>query len=458
MDITTTGLTLARAAADLANGRYTARALVEACLARIGDPAGEGKRTFIRTYAEQARSSADAMDLLRRAGRAPSPYAGIPVSLKDLLNVRGEVTAAGSAVLSDAAPADAHAPVVQRVLAAGFVPVGRTNMTEFAFSGIGINPHHGTPRAPWDRPADGTGGRVPGGSSSGAAVSVADGMAVVALGTDTGGSCRIPAAFCGITGYKPTARRVPLDGAVPLSPTLDSIGPLANSVACCAAVDAILAGEAPRPVAPMDLRAMRLAVPGNLVMDGVDPVVAEVFGRALNRLASLGVRVTHLPFPVFKQVLDANAGGGFAATEAHAWHRALLARGAARYDQRVRVRIERGAAMTAAELLALQAARPRLIAAMNEATAPFDAVAMPTSPIVPPLIADLADDDAFTHANALVLRNPALANFLDRCSISLPAHRPGEPPVGFMLVGETGGDTRLFGIAAAVEAALRDAA
>ncbi len=452
MEITTTGLTLARAAADLANGRCTARTLVEACLERIADPAGEGGRTFIRTYAEQARTSADAMDLLRRAGRAPSPYAGVPISLKDLLDVRGEVTAAGSAVLSDAPPAEAHAPVVQRVLAAGFVPVGRTNMTEFAFSGIGINPHYGTPKAPWDRAA----GRVPGGSSSGAAVSVADGMAVVALGTDTGGSCRIPAAFCGIVGYKPTARRVPLDGALPLSPTLDSIGPLANTVACCAAVDAILAGEAPRPVQPMDLRAMRLAVPGNVVMDGVDPAVAEVFGRALSRLSSLGVRVTHLPFPVFKRVLDANAAGGFAAAEALVWHRALLARAGARYDQRVRARIERAASMTAAELIALQAARIRLIAAMDEATAPYDAVAMPTSPIVPPLIADLADDDAFTRANALVLRNPALGNFLDRCSISLPAHRPGEPPVGLMLTGETGGDARLFSIAAAVEAALKE--
>lgn len=445
-------MTLARAAADLANGRTTARALVEGCLAAIADPAGEGKRAFIRTYGEQARTAADAMDLLRRAGRAPGPYAGVPISLKDLLDVRGEVTAAGSTVLADAAPAEAHAAVVQRVLAAGFVPVGRTNMTEFAFSGIGINPHHGTPLSPWDRAE----GRVPGGSSSGAAVSVADGMAVVALGTDTGGSCRIPAAFCGIVGYKPTARRVPRDGALPLSTTLDSIGPLAPSVACCAAVDAILAGDAPRQVEPMALRAMRLAVPGNMVMDGVDPVVAEVFGRALNRLASQGVRVTHLPFPQFKQVAEANAAVTFAAAEAYAWHRALLARGAAKYDPRVRVRIERGAGMLAGDYVDLLAARARIIASMNEATAPFDAVVMPTAPVVPPRVADLADDDAFANVNNLVLRNPALANFLDRCSISLPAHRPGEPPVGLMLMGETRGDARLFGIAAAIEAALKE--
>ncbi len=447
--------TLARAATDLTNGRTTARKLVEGCLEAIQDPAGEGKRTFLRTYADKARESADAMDLLRRAGRAPSPYAGIPVSLKDLLDVRGEGTAAGSKILSDAPPAAAHAAVVQRLLAAGFVPMGRTNMTEFAFSGIGLNPHFGTPRAPWQR----TEGRVPGGSSSGAAVSVADGMALAALGTDTGGSCRIPAAFCGIVGYKPTARRVPRDGVLPLSPSLDSVGPLANTVACCATVDAILAGEAPAvepPVKPMELKAMRLAVPGNMAMDDVDPAVAEVFGRTLNRLASQGVRVTHLPFPQFHQMAAANALGGFAVAEAYAWHRPLLARAAAGYDPRVRLRIERGKAMGAADLIDLMAARTRIIASMDAATAPFDAVAMPTSPIVPPLIADLDADAAFTRANALVLRNPSVANFLDRCSISLPAHRPGEPPVGFMLMGETGGDARLFAIAAAVEAALKE--
>ena len=217
-------------AAALAEGRATSRDLIEACLARIADPAGEGAATFRRVHAEAARASADAIDALRRAGRAPSRYAGIPVSLKDLLDVAGESTSAGSRALADAPPAAVHAPVVARLLAAGFIPVGRTNMVEFAFSGLGINPHFGTPRAPWERTA--AGGRIPGGSSSGAAVSVADGMALGAIGTDTGGSCRIPAAFCGITGYKPTARRVPIAGVLPLSPSLDSVGPLAASVAC----------------------------------------------------------------------------------------------------------------------------------------------------------------------------------------------------------------------------------
>src|SRR5579871_1377089 len=241
--------TLEQCAQSLADGTTTSRALVEECLARVADTNGEGSRAFIKVHADQARLMADAMDALRRIGRVPSRYAGIPVSLKDLFDIAGEPTPAGSRVLADAPPAQAHAPVVQRMLAAGFVPVGRTNMTEFAFSGLGINPHYGTPMSPWDRASK----RIPGGSSSGTAVSVSDSMAIAGLGTDTGGSCRIPAAFCGIVGYKPTSRRVPIAGALPLAPSLDSIGPLAPSVACCAAIDAVLAGETPAVPVPAPL-------------------------------------------------------------------------------------------------------------------------------------------------------------------------------------------------------------
>ncbi len=444
--------TIAQAVADLDAGRTTARKLVERALAAIEAPEGEGGATFVRSYAAQARASADAMDLLRGAGRAPGPLAGIPISIKDLFDVAGEPTAAGSRVLAEAKPATAHATVIERVLAAGLIPVGRTNMTEFAFSGLGINPHFGTPRSPWDRAA----GRVPGGSSSGAAVSVSDGMALAALGTDTGGSCRIPAAFCGIVGYKPTARRVPMTGVLPLSPSLDSVGPLANTVACCAAIDAVLAAEPRRKVAPMELRGMRLAVPGNMVMEGTEPAVAEAFGRALNRLGNLGVRITHLTFPQFERIAAANAAGGFAAAEAHAWHRELLADQAEVYDPRVRIRIQRGEAMTAGDLLRLLDARRAIIAGMDAATVPFDAVAMPTTPLVPPRIDALHDDADYSRVNAMILRNPSLANFLDRCSISLPAHRKGEAPVGFMLMGETGGDARLFALAAAIEPILKE--
>ena len=448
--------TLEKTAATLAAGRTTARALTEACLERIADPAGEGARTFISVYADQARASADAMDALRRVGRVPGAYAGIPVSLKDLFDVAGEVTAAGSVVLADAPPAMAHAPVVARMLAQGFVPVGRTNMTEFAFSGLGINPHHGTPRSPWQRDAEGVGGHIPGGSSSGAAVSVADGMALAALGTDTGGSCRIPAAFCGVVGYKPTARRVPNTGVLPLSPSLDSVGPLAASVQCCATIDAVLAGHAPRLVEPMPLRGLRLAVPGTMVMEGADPKVVETFGRALSRLSTLGARVTHLAFPQFDRITSAYATGGLAPAEAFAWHRSLLAKHGDGYDPRVRSRIERGATMTAAELIALLTARVEIRASMDAATVTFDAVVMPASPILPPRIDTLGDEAEYVRLNMLILRNPSLANFLDRCAISIPAHRRGEPPVGFMLMGETGGDDRLFAVAAAIEAILKE--
>src|SRR5579859_3117135 len=249
--------TLAALADDLEAGRTTSRKLVEECLARIADPAGEGPRTFIHVDRAAALEAADAMDRLRKANAAPSPFAGIPVSIKDLFDIKGQVTRAGSRALDDSAPADADAPAVARLKRAGFVVIGRTNMTEFAYSGIGINPHYDTPKCAWNRGV----GHVPGGSSSGAAVSVVDRMAYGALGTDTGGSCRIPAAYNGIVGFKPTQRRVPLDGGVPLSFSLDSFGPLARTVACCAVLDAVLADEPIEPLQRRPIKGMRLAVP-----------------------------------------------------------------------------------------------------------------------------------------------------------------------------------------------------
>lgn len=442
--------TILEQAKALEAGQTTARALIEDCLARIGDPAGEGPRAFITVYAEPARRAADAVDLLRRAGRIASPFGGIPISLKDLFDVAGEVTRAGSRALADGPPALAHAPVIARVLAAGFVPVGRTNMTEFAFSGLGINPHYGTPTAPWDRAQR----HIPGGSSSGAAVSVAERMASAALGTDTGGSCRIPAALCGVVGYKPTQRRVPIEGVTPLAPSLDSVGPLAPSVACCAIVDAVLAGGAPEPVTPAPLAGLRLVVPKTVMLEGLDRAVAAAFARALSTLSAQGARIIETAFPLLEAVAEVNAKGGFAAAEAFAWHRDLIAEKGALYDPRIRARIERGAAQSAVDYIALAAHRRRLIADFDRATENFDALVAPTCPIGPPPIAALDDERDYNRVNMLLLRNTAYANFLDRCAISLPCHRPDEPPVGLMLMGETMGDRRLFQIAAAVEAAL----
>ena len=444
--------TLTALAEALATGRTSSRALVEDCLARIADPAGEGARTFVAVAADAARAQADAIDTLRRHGRAPEPYAGIPVSVKDLFDTAGEVTAAGSVVLAGAPAATANAPVVARMLAAGFVPVGRTNMTEFAFSGLGINPHHGTPASPWDRATR----RVPGGSSSGAAVSVADGMAFAALGTDTGGSCRVPAALCGVVGYKPTARRVPITGVLPLSFSLDSVGPLANSVGCCAIVDAVLAGEPPALPRLRTLAGVRLALPDRIVTDGMDAPTAAAFDRALGLLTGAGAVVERVHFPALDRIGAATARASIAACEAYAWHRPVLARGADRYDPRVRARIEGGGAASAADYLDALASRRAIGSEMAVATAPYDALVMPTVPTVPAPIAPLeADDGLYLRTNALMLRNTAIGNFLDRCSISLPCHRPGEPPAGLMLMGPAMGDGALFALAAGIEAALR---
>ena len=445
--------TIEKASHALQAGTTTSRALVEDCLAAIEAPEGEGARTFTKVYARQARASADAMDALRRAGRAPGPLAGIPISLKDLLDVAGEPTPAGSLVLQDAPAAVAHAVVVQRLLAAGLVPVGRTNMTEFAFSGVGINPHHGTPRAPFGRQADGS-GRVPGGSSSGAAVSVADGMALAAIGTDTGGSCRIPAAFCGIVGYKPTARRVPLTGVLPLSPSLDSVGPLANSVACCAAIDAILAGGELQVIPALPIAGLRLVFPSNLAADAMDGSTERAVDRALQRLDRAGVVIIHQHLRSKDMFLEAHARGGFAVVEAYEWHRVLLARHLDRYDPRVASRIMPGAAMSAADYIALIQARTRCIATFEAEMAPFDALIMPTVPISPPPLAAFDTETDYRRLNAMILRNPSEINFMDGCAISVPCHETGMPPAGLTLALPSMSDARLLALSASLEAVI----
>ena len=394
------------------------------------------------------------MDALRRAGRSPGPFAGLPISLKDLLDVAGEPTQAGSVVLADTPPAQAHAPVVQRLLAAGLVPVGRTNMTEFAFSGVGINPHFGTPRSPYGRKADGS-GRVPGGSSSGAAVSVSDGMALAAIGTDTGGSCRIPAAFCGVVGYKPTARRVPLAGVTPLSPSLDSVGPLAKSVETCAIVDAIMAGLPLPSLRASSPSGLRLVYPTNTDPDSLDATTERAIDRALQRLDRAGVVIIHKRLPSLDMLLAAHARGGFAVVESYAYHRALLADHAARYDQRVASRILPGAKMAAADYVALAEARARVIAAFADDMIPFDALVIPTVPIAPPLISAFDDEADYVRLNAAILRLPSQINFVDGCAISLPCQEPGAPPAGLTLAATGMGDTTLLQIAAALELVIK---
>jgi aspartyl-tRNA(Asn)/glutamyl-tRNA(Gln) amidotransferase subunit A len=443
--------TLVSLADDLATGRTTSRKLVEQCLGRIADPAGEGLRVFIHVDQEAALAAADAMDGLRKANAVPSRFAGIPVSIKDLFDIKGQVSRAGSRALDDSAPAEADATVVARLRRAGFIVIGRTNMTEFAYSGIGINPHYGTPKSTWRREV----GHVPGGSSSGAAVSIADRMAYGALGTDTGGSCRIPAAFNGIVGYKPTQARVPLDGGVPLSSTLDSFGPLANTVQCCAILDAVLADEPITPLTPRAVKGLRLAVPTTIVLDDLDEAVAQTFARALETLAKQGALVERIEMPEFLDVGVIGTKGGFAAAESYAWHRYLLTSKGDVYDPRVSLRILRGEAITAADYIDMLAARRSLVARAAARIAPYDALVMPTTANTPPVIAHLADDQAFTRENLRSLRNCTMINMIDGCAISLPAHRQGEVPVGLMLASSGGNDRKLFEVAAGIEGAIR---
>jgi aspartyl-tRNA(Asn)/glutamyl-tRNA(Gln) amidotransferase subunit A len=444
--------TIAHYEALLNTGELSSAGLVDAALARIAAPEGEGARVFTRVYDDAARAAAAASDLLRGAGRSRSAIDGLPVSIKDLFDVAGETTLAGSVVRQGEPVAGAHAVVVKRLLAAGAVLVGKTNMTEFAYSGLGINPHYGTPKNPWDRAS----ARIPGGSSSGAAVSVSDHMAVAAIGSDTGGSVRIPAALCGLTGFKPTARRVPTRGALPLSVNLDSIGPIAASVACCAELDAILSGQDGGPLPIVCLRGLRLALPTTAVLDGMDAHVAASFEATLKRLSAAGAQLAEFALPAFGEVAAINAQGGFTAAEAWAWHRGPIARAAQRYDPRVVSRIRRGEAISAADYIDLLNARTRWIGEVEAGIAGYDAMLMPTVPVVAPAIAELqASDEAYFSSNALILRNPTMINFLDGCALTLPCQTPGSAPVGLMLAGPAMSDARILAIGLAIEECLR---
>jgi aspartyl-tRNA(Asn)/glutamyl-tRNA(Gln) amidotransferase subunit A len=458
-------------------------ALVADVLERATAPAAA--HVFTRLYRDGALAAARRADALPPAQLAALPLAGLPVSVKDLYDVAGEPTLAGSVALRDAAPAATDAPAVQRLRAAGAAIVGKTNMTEFAFSGVGINPHYGTPRNPaapggasgasgtsGARGASGTGGtsgasaasgtndangpaRIPGGSSSGAAVSVALGLAVAALGSDTGGSIRIPAALCGLVGFKNTQSRTPLAGAYSLSHTLDTVCAMANSVADCVRVDGVLAG-APLPVRERgSARGLKLALPRTLMLDALEPPVARALERALSRLSAAGAEVSEIALAELGEIGGINAPAGLSPIEAYATHRDLFAARRAEYDPRVAARIALGERVSAADYIGLMRRRADWIARVTARLAGFDALVGPTVPIVAPEIAPLlTNDDAFFKVNGLLLRNTFAINFLDGCSFSLPCHEPGEWPVGLMLSAPGGHDAALAGVALAVEAVL----
>ena len=379
------------------------------------------------------------------------PLAGMTVSVKDLFDVAGQVTKAGSTVLANAPVATADCPAVARLRSAGATLAGRTNMVEFAFSGVGINPHYGTPV----NPADASVERIPGGSSSGAAVSVATGAALIGLGSDTGGSIRIPAALCGIVGFKSTAHLVPTTGALPLSTSLDTVCALTRSVRDAVLAHEVLAARSVKlPGKP--LANCRFAMARTLMQDGLDSTVARAFERTLNLLRSSGTQIEEIELMEIGELASINATGGLSAAESYAWHRKLIATHQADYDPRVALRILRGASMTAFEYIDLVAARAQWIARMAPRLQGFDAVLSPTVPIVAPPIATVLNDDAeFFRVNGLLLRNTAVVNMLDGCGISLPCHAPDELPVGLMLWHAAMHDDAVLDAALQVETLLK---
>lgn len=424
----------------------SARERLEVALGRIDDPKGEGARACLTVYREQAKAAAEAADARAKAGISLGPLDGAIVSIKDLFDVAGEATRVGSKVFAEEAkPAVADAPVVRRLRAGGAIIVAKTNMTEFAYSGIGANPHFGTPGNPADRK------RVPGGSSSGAAVAAADGMCEIAIGTDTGGSCRIPGALCGVVGYKPSRQRIPTDGAFPLSYSIDSIGPIARSVEACAKADAVMAAENFEPLNAVRLAGLRFGVAQGAPLENLDETVAKRFSDAIARLRQAGAQIFEEKFSLLGDMAQVNSKGGVQPAEAFAVHRELLSRRADAIDPNVRVRLERARNISAADYIDMVRERARLIRSMDAALVDLDVLAMPTTPIVAPTMAEVAAPDDFARKNAMLLRNTVIVNFFDLCAISLPMPREGGLPTGLMLIARNGNDHRLFGIAAAVE-------
>lgn len=404
---------------------------------------------FLSTFFDQAR------EVSGTPGICDKPLAGLSVSIKDLFDMAGQCTQAGSIVLKNAPPAKLDAPAITRLKRAGASIIGRTNMSEFAFSGVGINPHFGTP-------ANAVGAdvpRIPGGSSSGAAVSVATGAAFVGLGSDTGGSIRIPAALNGLVGFKNTARRVPTYGALPLSTTMDTVCSITRSVRDAVLVHELLSQHRVTP-SPAPLSEYKLGVPSSAMLDGLDTTVSRAWERSLKTLRDAGARIVEIPLVEISQLQQIQSTGGFSAAESYAWHHHLLEQKASFYDPRVAARIQRGATMSACDYIELHAARRTWIQRMEAAMQGFDALLSPTVPLVAPPIAELAPgqerDEAFFRVNALLLRNTSVINMLDGCAISIPCHAPDELAVGLMIWAGAMRDDTVLNVARKIEETLQN--
>jgi aspartyl-tRNA(Asn)/glutamyl-tRNA(Gln) amidotransferase subunit A len=418
------------------------------CLAAIAAAHGEGARVFTQLYPSSALAEAAAADRRRLAGSVRSPIDGLIVAVKDLFDINGHTTWAGSRLLRDWPRAAADAVAVSGLRNAGAVIIGKTNMTEFAYSGLGLNPHFGTPANPHDR-----GGlrRIPGGSSSGAAVAVADAMAEIALGTDTGGSIRIPAALCGLVGWKPTAHRISLAGVWPLAPSFDSVGVIARSVQHCAMTDSVLTGSAADAV-QIPAGRLRLGRLRGYLESELEPAVSRAYENALVRLTNTGIEIVDVEVPDLERVPREHPGVIMTTYEAFQTHSALLPQFRDLYDPRVRARLELGRAISAEQYAAARAVRMQLQHVVTQALQGFDAWVLPTVTKVAPTFQMLESDEGYVTSNRALLRNTSLINFLDGCAITLPCQTRGEVPVGLSIASLGVRDAAVLAIARRLEA------
>lgn len=442
--------TLWQASQQLLAGQISPETLTQDALRAIASEAGEGKRVFTKVYTADAQQQAAQAGARWQQQQPRSAIDGLPISIKDLFDVAGEVTTAGSRLLSNASPATANASMVDRLQQAGAAIVGKTNMSEFAFTGLGVNPHYGTPANPWQRAQQ----RIPGGSSSGAAVAVSDGMCLAAVGTDTGGSVRIPAALCGLTGFKPSASRIDQRGTLPLAASLDSIGVIAHDVRSCWLLDSVIADK-PLAIDERNLSDAHFVIPQTRVLAGLDELVSAAWLRALDLLRAKGVKITELPLQELAELETINARGGITAWEAWQWHQHYAQSQPEAYDPQVLTRINRGSLLNEEDAAALYQLRADWKQRVEQAVAPFDGILMPTVPLIAPTLAELEDPARYMQVNLLMLRNTSVINMLDGCSISLPCHQPGAAPVGLMLSSTHGNDAALLSWAAAIETTLK---
>ncbi|HWT62923.1 MAG TPA: amidase [Ochrobactrum sp.] len=431
----------------------SSRQNLEEVLSKLEARAGN-EQVFGTVYADAARAEADASDKRLKEGRSRGPLDGRIVSIKDLFDVKGEPTLAGSVIRKSASPAECDAVIVQRLKDAGAVIVGKTHMTEFAFTAVGLNPHYGVPGNAIDS------SRVPGGSSSGAAVSAAEGTSEIAIGSDTGGSIRIPAALNGLVGFKPTARRIPLEGAFPLTPALDSIGPLAKTVADCIFTDAVMAGEAAILPEAASFSELTIGLPKGLLLSELGSEVAAAFDSAISALVAAGVQFVELELDdLILQLREATRIGsivGIAASRIHA--ETWLKDPDANVDDRVKHTLAKRLKVSDEEFAALMQTRTRLASEVDQRLAGIDFFVTPTTPIVAPTIASVSEDAAeYDRVEGLLLRNTQIANQFDLCSITLPLPVTGMP-VGLMMTARHGTDRKLLSAALSAERLLKRAA